>query len=78
MDNQFKINELQLSRFGEYLLKCRIVPEKYMPYYVGWVRRFLRQVPDSTGVSLEDRIMVFLETPGQSVAPWQLDQDCPK
>jgi hypothetical protein len=29
--------ELELGRFGEYLLKSRGVPEKYAPYYVRWV-----------------------------------------
>ena len=34
MSNMRKENELELSRFGEYLLKSRIVTEKYAPYYV--------------------------------------------
>jgi len=54
-------SELELGRYGEYLLKSRIVAEKYARYYVGWVRKFLAQVPQSTGVTLEDRILIFLD-----------------
>ena len=38
--------EMGLEEFGEFLLKRRIVPEKNAKYYVGWVRKFLREVPD--------------------------------
>ena len=41
MSNMRKKNELELSRFWEYLLKSRIVTEKYAPYYVGWEWRFM-------------------------------------
>ena len=74
MSNMLKENELELSRFGEYLLKSRIVTEKHAPYYVGWVRRFMSQVPEKTGVTLEDRITAFLDNIGHVVAPWQIDQ----
>jgi hypothetical protein len=36
---------LELANFGEYLLKSRIVAEKYAPYYVGWVRKFPARAP---------------------------------
>jgi len=49
-------SDLELGRFGEYLLKSRIVPEKYARYYVSWVRKFLSQVPERTGVTREDGI----------------------
>ena len=39
-------NELEMARFGEYLLKSRVVQEKYAPYYVRWVRKFMDLVPD--------------------------------
>ena len=39
-------SELELGRFGEYLLKSRIVAEKHARYYVAWVRKFLSQVRD--------------------------------
>jgi len=38
MHNRNNDNELEMSRFGEYLLKSRVVAEKYAPYYVRWVR----------------------------------------
>jgi len=65
---------LELGRFGEYLLKSRIVAEKYAPYYVRWVRRFMTQIPDKAGVTVEDRILIFLENLQANVEPWQLDQ----
>jgi integron integrase len=74
MGNQHKQNELELSRFGEYLLKSRIVQEKYASYYVRWVRRFMVQIPSKPGLTIEDRISVFLENLQTSVEPWQLDQ----
>jgi integrase len=48
--------ELELGRFGEYLLKSRVVPEKYAPYYVRWVRKFMMQVPDRPGLGFEDTL----------------------
>ncbi len=67
-------NELELRNFGDYLLKSRIVPEKYSRYYVGWVRRFLSQTPERAAAALEDRIAVFLDHLRYHVEPWQLDQ----
>jgi hypothetical protein len=55
MHNLNRESELELARFGEYLLKSRIVAEKHARYYVAWVRRFLSQVPGRKGVTLEDR-----------------------
>ena len=54
MDNVRRDNELELSRFGEYLLKSRIVIEKYAPYHVRWVRKFMAQVPEMPGLTFED------------------------
>lgn len=61
MHNLHPESELELGRFGEFLLKSRIVPEKYAPYYVAWVRKFLSRVPGREGVTLDDRINIFLE-----------------
>ena len=44
MQNLHGGSELELGRFGEYLLKSRVVAEKYAPYYVRWVRRFRSNV----------------------------------
>ena len=33
MHNKHNDNELEMSRFGEYMLKSRVVAEKYAPYY---------------------------------------------
>ena len=43
MDNPLVNSDLELGKFGEYMLRSRIVHEKYARYYVGWVRKFLSQ-----------------------------------
>jgi hypothetical protein len=53
MHNSHSENELELAKFGEYLLRNRIVAEKYAPYYVGWVRKFLVQVPERAGIGVQ-------------------------
>jgi hypothetical protein len=42
-------NELQLSRFGEFLLQRQLVPEKNAPFHVFWVRGFLGEPPVGKG-----------------------------
>jgi hypothetical protein len=74
MNNHDADRELELGRFGEYLLKSRVVPEKYAPYYVRWVRRFMVQVPDRPGLGFEDTLSIFLNTLRAQIEPWQLDQ----
>lgn len=68
-------NELELTRFGEYLLSRRMVPQHTASFYVGWVRRFL-QVPPDPKLKLDDRIMEFVEklSASQQVKDWQLEQ----
>ena len=67
-------SDLELGRFGDFLLKSRIVAERHARYYVAWVRKFLAQVPERAGVTLEDRIMIFLDNLRHQVQDWQLDQ----
>jgi integron integrase len=74
MYNMQKESELELGRFGEYLLKGRIVPEKYARYYVSWVRKFLVQIPERAGVTREDRIAIFIENLRPYAEDWQVDQ----
>lgn len=66
--------ELEMSRFGEYMLKSRVVPEKYAPYYVKWVRKFMIYVPDKPGFDFEDRLTVFLDNLKAYHEDWQIDQ----
>jgi len=61
MHNNASGNDLELSRFGTYLLKSRIIVEKYATYYVRWVRKFMAEVPDRAGITFEDRLSVFLD-----------------
>lgn len=44
-------NELELSRFGEYLLKSRIISGKSARCHVGWVRSISQSVMSSTSPS---------------------------
>ena len=74
MNNLHSESELELGRFGEFLLKTRIVAEKHARYYVAWVRKFLLQVPERPGVTLEDRINIFIDNLRHQVEDWQLDQ----
>ena len=67
-------NELELAKFGEYLLKERIVNEKHAPYYVRWVRRFLAEVPPKGDISLEDRMGIFADNLKGNVEDWQVVQ----
>jgi len=57
MHNLHSNKEIELANFGEYLLRSRIVAEKYAPYYVGWVRKFLAREPEGQGSSLSDRLI---------------------
>jgi len=67
-------NELQLSKYGEYLLRRRLADERHAKFYVGWVRRFLQEVPDPK-LSLYDRVLQFIENMQASgrFEVWQCD-----
>jgi hypothetical protein len=68
-------NEMDLSSFGEYLLRKHLVQEKHAKFYVFWVRRFLRQAPNPS-LSLDDRITVFADSlrAEGSHEDWQIEQ----
>ena len=53
-------NELQLSRFGEFLLRSQVASTHRAPNMVKWVRWFLERVPEE-GMSLMDRIDIYVE-----------------
>ena len=53
--------ELQLSRFGEHLLRRQLVNSTNAPFYVRWVRKFLLEVPENASQSLQERLTGFLE-----------------
>jgi len=68
--------ELELSRFGEFLLCRQLVPEKNAPYYVKWVRRFMFKEPENARLSLEERMEAFrqgLQT-ADGFEDWQVQQ----
>ena len=53
--------ELELSHFGEYLLRKHIAPERNAKYYVRWVRDFLER-PQDPKLSLDGRMVAFAES----------------
>jgi hypothetical protein len=63
MDKTLQDDELQLARFGEYLLKNQLVPENRARFNVLWVRKFLTNKLVTPGISLEDRVAHFFAKP---------------
>lgn len=76
MDNSIHDNELELGKFGNYLLQHRLVPERNAKYYVLWVRKFLRHPVGDPRASLEDRIRSFIEglEAENRLDGWQIEQ----
>ncbi len=64
------------AKFVTYCRRRGLVPEKYLSYYVGWIRRFFRVDGLGAGGRVEDRILHFLEhlRADASVEDWQVDQ----
>ena len=48
-----------LKPFSEFIQKRKLVPEKYLAYYVGWVRRFLQTEIPSVINTEKDRLRCF-------------------
>lgn len=66
--------ENELQKFGEFLLRAHLVPERHAPFFVKWVRLFLGQ---HTGErSLDERLDGFLQNleRGGRWAEWQVTQ----
>ena len=76
MDNVLYNQELQLSRFGAYLLKQQMVREGHERYYVFWVRKFLSRRIEVPIPSFGDRINGYLEElqASGSYKDWQISQ----
>ena len=67
--------ELELGRFGEYLLRRHLAPEFKVKYYVSWVRRFLELPPPQPGLSLDERLKDFTsKVAGWGAPDWQVQQ----
>lgn len=68
--------ELQLSRFGEHLLKRHLAGERHARFYVYWVRKFLVEVPEDVKLSLQERLEGFLVSMRSAgrFEDWQVDQ----
>ena len=67
--------ELQLSQFGEFLLREKLAPQNRAPFFVRWVRWFLQQRVNPQ-LSLQDRVQAFVEQLrlDPSKEPWQVEQ----
>lgn len=66
--------ETELQKYGEFLLKANLVPDKFAPFFVRWVRWFLRH--GGSSASLAERLDEFrarLETSGRW-QDWQIAQ----
>ena len=67
--------ELQLSRFGEHLLRRQLVGQEKSKYYVQWVRKYLLEVPENSSQSLQERLIGFVDRLRRDGrADWQVDQ----
>jgi integron integrase len=67
--------EIELSTFGEYLIRKHIVREQNARFYVQWVRRFLA-LPQNPSLSLGERIMSFVDRLQSDARhqDWQIEQ----
>ena len=76
MQKSFQENELELSRFGNFLLRQRLVHEKRAKFYVHWVRKFLGEAPEDPRISVDERIQSFLDAMRSSgrYEDWQAEQ----
>ncbi len=67
--------ESYLSRFGEYMLRRKLVPERNAKFYVYWVRMFFSREPSNPGSNLSERIAIFIEElQTQRKEEWQVHQ----
>lgn len=66
--------ETELQKFGEFLLKANLVQEKFGPYFVRWVRWFLKY--GGSSASLAERLDDFRDRLEQSGRwqDWQITQ----
>ena len=53
--------ELQLARFGEFLLRRSLASERTAPHMVRWVRGFLTHPPVGPDATLEERVLACRE-----------------
>ena len=72
------------ERFAEFCRKRDLVPERYLSFYIRWIKRFI-QLSGSRGISAvpgegvgkdEDRLLFFMEhlRADVSVEDWQVEQ----
>ena len=67
---------IDLQKFMDFLRSRGVVPERNIPFYVSWVRRYLQTEISGVIENLTDKIRFFceqLERQG-GVLDWQADQ----
>ncbi len=67
---------IDLQPFESFIRERSLAPERNIPYYVSWVRRFLQATLPSAAVTSEDRLRAFMDQLGRDsrVLDWQLQQ----
>ncbi len=67
---------IDLQPFESFIRERSLAPERNIPYYVSWVRRFLQATLPSAAVTSEDRLRTFMDQLGRDsrVLDWQLQQ----
>jgi integron integrase len=67
---------IDLAGYEDFIIKRRMVPERYISFYVRWVRKFLQSAANSVSLSSADKISLFLDKlrADPALTDWQLDQ----
>ena len=67
---------IDLQAFEAFIKERGLVPEKNLPYYLYWVRKFLQAVLPSAAHTPDDRLKAYIDQLGRDVrvSEWQLQQ----
>jgi hypothetical protein len=67
---------IDLQPFMEFIKSRGVVPERNVPFYVSWVRRYLQTEMPGVIVDLTDKLQFFCEQLDRQggVQDWQMDQ----
>jgi integron integrase len=67
---------IDLQAFEVFIKSRGLVPEKNLPYYLSWVRKFLQATLPSAAVTPNDRLKAYIDQLGRDtrVTEWQIQQ----
>ncbi len=70
------VEYLDLKPFEQFIISRNLVPEKYRPYYLGWVRRFLQSGFAAQDLRERDALTCFTDQleRDDAVEEWQVEQ----